>query len=60
MIVELAEEVDAVELEVLLDLGLIVELEFIKFLETLYQIGSHVQMSSETLSRSVSCFQLLF
>ena len=54
MIVELAEKIEAMQLEVLLDLGLIVELEFIKFLQTIYQMGSDVQMSSETLSRSVS------
>jgi len=54
MIVELTEKIDAVQLEVLLDLGLIVELEFVKFLETINQIGSHVQMPSETLSCSVS------
>ena len=54
MIVELAKKIEAMQLEVLLYLGFIVELEFIKFHKTLYQIGSHVQMSSETLSRSVS------
>lgn len=38
MIVELVKKIEAVQLEVLLDLGLIVELELIEFLEIIYQI----------------------
>jgi len=38
MIVELVEKIEAMQLEVLLDLGLIVELELIEFLESIYQI----------------------
>lgn len=38
MIVELVKKIEAVQLEVLLDLGLIVELKLIEFLKIIYQI----------------------